>query len=83
MRGRTDIFWPHHHRHWNLKWNHWNNYIVHGEMDQGLLHENSEYMQWYIRRTRRYISREGAVSTEVVNLLYNFNHLDIIIHCYF
>ena len=43
-------------------------------MDQGLLHENLEYMQWYIRRTRRYISREGAVSTEVVNLLYNFNH---------
>jgi len=52
-------------------------------MDQGLLHENLEYMQWYIRQTRRYISREGAVSTEVVNLLYNFNHLDIIIHCYF
>ena len=74
MRGRTNIFWPHHHRHWIVKWNHWNNYIVHGEMDQGLLHENSEYMQWYIRRTRRYISREGAVSTEVLNLLYNFNH---------
>ena len=74
MRGRIDIFWPHHHRHWIVKWNHWNNYIVHGETDQGLLHENSKYMQWYIRRTRRYISREEAVSTEVVNLLYNFNH---------
>ncbi|KAH1228396.1 Serine/threonine-protein phosphatase 7 long form [Glycine max] len=34
MRGRTDIFCPHHHRQWILKWNHWNNYIVHGEMDQ-------------------------------------------------
>jgi len=41
-------------------------------MDQGLLHENSKYMQWYIRRTRRYILREGVLSTEVVNLLYNF-----------
>jgi len=74
MRRRTYIFWPHHHRHWIVKWNHWNNYIVHGELDQGLLHENSVYMQWYIRRTRRYISREGVVSIEVVNLLYNFNH---------
>ena len=45
MRGRTYIFWSHHHRHWIVKWNHWNNYIVHGEIDQGLLHENSEYMQ--------------------------------------
>jgi len=74
MKGRTNSFWPHHHRQWIVKWNHWNDYIVHGEMDQGLLHENSEYMQWYIHRTRRYISREGAVSIEVVNLLYNFNH---------
>ena len=45
MRRRTNIFWPHHHRHWIVKWNQWNNYIIHGEMDQGLLHENSEYMQ--------------------------------------
>jgi len=53
-------------------------------MDQGLLHENLEYMQWFICRTRRYILREGALSTEVVNLLYNFKKiLDIIIHYYF
>ena len=44
MRGRIDIFWPHHHRHWIAKCNHWNDYIVHGEMDQGLLHENLEYV---------------------------------------
>ena len=68
IKGRTDIFWPHHHHHWIAKWNHWNDYIVYGEMGQGLLHENSEYMQWYIRRTRRYISRERALSIEVVSL---------------
>jgi len=28
--------------------NHWNDYIVQGEADHGILHENSEYMQWYI-----------------------------------
>ena len=42
MRGRTNIFWPHHEI---AKWNNWNAYIVHGEMDQGLLLENSQYMQ--------------------------------------
>ena len=49
MRGKTSIFWPHHHCHWIAKWNHWNDYIFHSKMDQGLLHENSKYMQWYIR----------------------------------
>ena len=48
-------------------------------MDQGLLHENSEYMQWYIRQTRRYISREGTLSTKVVNLIYNFKKLLILL----
>ena len=53
-------------------------------MDQGLLHENLEYMQWYIRRTRRYISHEGVLSTEIVSLIYNFKKIiDIIIHYYF
>ena len=52
MREKTYIFLPHHHRHWIAKWNNWNDYIVHGEIDQGLLHKNSEYMQWYIRQTR-------------------------------
>jgi len=69
MKGRTYIFLPHHHRHCIAKWNHWNDYIVHGEMDQGLLHENSEYMQWYIHQTRQYISREGTLPIEVVSLI--------------
>ena len=50
MRGRKNILWPYHHRQWINKWNHWNDSIVHGEMDHGILHENSYYMQWYIRR---------------------------------
>ena len=36
-------------------------------------------MQWYIRRTRRYISREEALSTEVVSLIYNFKKLLILL----
>ena len=28
-RGRTNIFLPHHHRHWIVRWNDWNDYIVH------------------------------------------------------
>jgi len=39
------------------------------------LHENSEYIQWYIHQTRQYISREGTPSIEVVNLLKNFDKL--------
>ena len=45
MRGRTYIFWSRHHCHWINKWNHWNDYIVQGEVDHGILHENSENMQ--------------------------------------
>jgi len=82
MRGKKNIFWPHH-RHWISKWNHWNDHIIHSEMDQSLLHENSEYMQWYICRTRRYISREGTLSIEVVNLLYNFKKLLILLFILF
>ena len=48
-------------------------------MDQGLLRENLEYMQWSIRRTGRYISREWALSTEVVNLPYNFKKFLILL----
>ena len=62
MRERINIFLPHHHHDRVAKWNHWNDHIIHSEMDQSLLHENSEYMQWYICRTRRYISRKGEPS---------------------
>ena len=55
IRGRTNICLSYHHCHWVNKWNHWNDYIIQGEMDHGTLHENSEYMQWYICWTRRYI----------------------------
>jgi len=39
------FFWLYHHPHWINKWNHWNDYIVEGEMDHCILHENLEYMQ--------------------------------------
>ena len=54
---------------WLEAYPYWNDYIVHGEMYQDLLHENLEYIQWYIRRTRRYILRERTLSTEIVSLL--------------
>ena len=49
MRGGTNISWPYHHSHWINKWNYWNDYIVQCEINHGILHENSEYIQWYIR----------------------------------
>ena len=36
-------------------------------------------MNWYIRRARQYISREGTLSTNVVSLIYNFNKLLILL----
>ena len=79
MRERINIFLPHHHHDRVAKWNHWNDYIVHGELDQGLLHENSEYMQWYIRQTRWYILHEGTLSIEIVSSIYNFKKLLILL----
>ena len=35
--------------------------------------------KWYIRRTRRYISYDGTLSTEVVSLIYNLNKLFILV----
>lgn len=69
MRGKSDTFWPRKHRKWINDWNNRHHHIVQGlEEHDHILHENSEYMQWYIRRTRRYISVQGSSSFEPYHL---------------
>ncbi|KAF1892092.1 hypothetical protein Lal_00036447 [Lupinus albus] len=61
LRGKSDYNWPHKHRRWIQMWNDRENYVVNGLPNTVLmLHHYSQYMQWYLPRTRRYISREGS-----------------------
>ena len=62
FRGKNEVDWGHYHRPFISEWNNLNNTLIYGQPYSGLEHENSEYMEWYIPHTRRYISREGAIS---------------------
>lgn len=62
FRGQSEFDWGDYHRTFISEWNNWNNTMIYGQPYTGLEHENSEYMEWYIAHTRRYMSREGAIS---------------------
>lgn len=72
MRGKTDVHWPDRHRQWIDLWDDRHNRIVRAVLFSGVLHENSDYMQWYIRHTRRYMTRMGACTAGTVLL---FSHI--------
>ena len=70
LRGKTDVYWPTRHQKWIAMWNNRQNQVLQGEQYSSVLSENSAYMDWYIPRTRRYISREGTISSGAVNSIF-------------
>ncbi|XP_057985275.1 uncharacterized protein LOC131170223 [Hevea brasiliensis] len=52
--------WAHHHATYIHRWNRREQYIVQGQQMGQPLHHHSEYMEWYRRAGRRWISISGA-----------------------
>ncbi|KAJ9146396.1 hypothetical protein P3X46_028667 [Hevea brasiliensis] len=52
--------WAHHHATYINRWNRREHYIVQGQEMAQPLHHHSEYMEWYHRVARRWISISGA-----------------------
>ncbi|KAJ9174995.1 hypothetical protein P3X46_013582 [Hevea brasiliensis] len=52
--------WAHHHATYINRWNRREHYIVQGQEMAQPLHHHSEYMEWYRRVARRWISISGA-----------------------
>ncbi|KAF7833529.1 serine/threonine-protein phosphatase 7 long form-like protein [Senna tora] len=67
LRGRHDVNWQQEHRQYISLWQNRRNQVIKGELFNGHLNANSEYMRWYWRVTRRWISPVGAVPAVVVH----------------
>jgi len=68
LRGKSDYNWPEKHARWVELWDNRNNYIAIAPAIIQPLYQYSDYMRWYLKRTRKYISRAGAYSIGTVNL---------------
>lgn len=66
MRGRADWDWQVHHQQWIALWNDRHNRIFTGVPfnRNGHLRDDSEYMQWYISHTIRYVAPIEDDSTD-------------------
>ncbi|CAL0305097.1 unnamed protein product [Lupinus luteus] len=69
LPGKNDYNWPEKHNEWIQIWNNRNNYIVIGMPANQPLYHYSEYMQWYLPRTRKFISPDGAYSIGSYNFI--------------
>ncbi|CAL0312232.1 unnamed protein product [Lupinus luteus] len=69
LRGKNDYNWPEKYNDWIQIWNNRNNYIVIGMPANQPLYHYSEYMQWYLPRTRKFISPDGAYSIGSYNFI--------------
>ncbi|XP_019442354.1 PREDICTED: serine/threonine-protein phosphatase 7 long form homolog [Lupinus angustifolius] len=69
LRWKNDYNWPQKHDQWIQVWNNRENYVVNGFPDNQLLYRYSQYMQWYLQRTRKYISPDGAYSAGSYNFI--------------
>ncbi|KAF1868692.1 hypothetical protein Lal_00036130 [Lupinus albus] len=67
LRGKNDYNWQQKHDQWIQIWNHREYYVMNGLPSVQLLHHYSQYMQWYLQRTRKYISPDGAYSSGSCN----------------
>ncbi|KAF1896904.1 hypothetical protein Lal_00034605 [Lupinus albus] len=59
----NDYKWQQKHDQWIQIWNHREDYVINGLPNVQPLYHYSQYMQWYIQRTRKYISPDGAYSS--------------------
>ncbi|KAJ9136299.1 hypothetical protein P3X46_033391 [Hevea brasiliensis] len=66
--------WAHHHATYIHHWNRREQYIVQGQQMGQPLHHHSEYMEWYRRAARRWISISGAAigCVVMINNMYFF-----------
>ncbi|KAF1891149.1 hypothetical protein Lal_00001290 [Lupinus albus] len=69
LRGKNDYNWSQKHNRWIEKWSNWENYVIDGIPDIEPLYHYSEYIQWYLQRTRKYISPQGAYSVGMYNFI--------------
>ncbi|CAL0313458.1 unnamed protein product [Lupinus luteus] len=70
LRGKNDYNWLEKHNEWIQIWNNRNDYIVTGMPANQPLYHYSDYMQWYLPRTRKFISPDGAYSIGSVKIYY-------------
>jgi hypothetical protein len=70
LRGKNDVNWPDKHAKWVQLWDDRENYLAFGPPISQPLYQYSQYMQWYLQRTRKYIGRLGAISIGTVNLFF-------------
>ncbi|KAF1881901.1 hypothetical protein Lal_00038543 [Lupinus albus] len=69
LRGKNDYNWQQKHDQWIQIWNHREDYVMNGLPNVQHLYHYSEYMQWYLQRTRKYISPDGAYSSGSYNFI--------------
>ncbi|KAF1899614.1 hypothetical protein Lal_00019742 [Lupinus albus] len=69
LRWKNDYNWQQKHYQWIQIWNHREDYIMNGLPNVQPLYHYSEYMQWYLQRTRKYISPDGAYSSGSYNFI--------------
>ncbi|KAF1865059.1 hypothetical protein Lal_00004433 [Lupinus albus] len=69
LRGKNDYNWQQKHDQWIQIWNHREDYVMNGLPNVQPLYHYSEYMQWYLQRTRKYISPDGAYSSGSYNFI--------------
>ncbi|KAF1876187.1 hypothetical protein Lal_00006818, partial [Lupinus albus] len=67
LRGKNDYNWQQKHDQWIQIWNHREDYVMNGLPNVQHLYHYSQYMQWYLQRTRKYISPDGAYSSGSCN----------------
>ncbi|KAF1867473.1 hypothetical protein Lal_00049902 [Lupinus albus] len=69
LRGKNDYNWQQKHDQWIQIWNHREDYVMNGLPSVQPLHHYSQYMQWYLQMTRKYISPDGAYSSGSYNFI--------------
>ncbi|KAF1885190.1 hypothetical protein Lal_00029079 [Lupinus albus] len=62
LRGKNEYNWPKKHEVWIKISESREQCVVNGVPDNETLYHHSQYMQWYLQRTKRYISPDGAYS---------------------
>ncbi|KAF1894958.1 hypothetical protein Lal_00022453 [Lupinus albus] len=70
LRGKNDYKWQQKHDQWIQIWNHREDYVMNGLPNVQHLYHYSQYKQWYLQMTRKYISPNGAYSSGSIH--YNF-----------
>ncbi|CAL0299034.1 unnamed protein product [Lupinus luteus] len=65
--GKHDCNWPQKHEVWIQLWDSQDECVVNGIPQNQPLYHQSQYMEWYLQRTRRYISPDGAYSVGAFN----------------